>query len=128
MRLIGTRRRRSRGWWAVFVCACLAMGAYMAFDVLDLDGSNLRNPGPGSAIAAEPGPAEGERLLPQRLATLEAQGLAILPLKLRLTAEPPPPVPCAPLDAAVARRAPNHSRARLHRETSAATPPIGDPA
>ncbi len=32
-------RRRSRGWWAVFLSASLAMAAYIAFDVLDLEGS-----------------------------------------------------------------------------------------
>ena len=34
-------RRRTGGWWALFLCAALAMGCYITFDVLDVDESDL---------------------------------------------------------------------------------------
>jgi hypothetical protein len=78
MGVIGIQRRRSHGWWVVFLCACLAMGVYIAFDVLDLDGSNLRDLGPGKAIAAEPAGVDAERLLPQGPSIADALGLAVV--------------------------------------------------
>ena len=77
MGVVGIQRRGSHGWWAIFLCACLAMGVYIAFEVLDLDGSNLRDLGPGRAIAAEPAAADAERLLPQAPSIADAPGLAI---------------------------------------------------
>ena len=32
---------KSRGWWAVVLCALAAVAIFMAFEVLDLDGSDL---------------------------------------------------------------------------------------
>jgi hypothetical protein len=34
-------RGRTGGWWALFLCAALAMGCYITFDMLDLDESDL---------------------------------------------------------------------------------------
>ncbi len=39
--MVGCSRGRSRAWWGLFLCASLAIGCYLAFDVLGLDGSNL---------------------------------------------------------------------------------------
>ncbi len=72
MSRFGIQRRRSRGWWGVFLCACLAMGVYIGFDVLDLDGSEVRNPLPGNAIVAEAAGGEAERFLTQDLSIPEA--------------------------------------------------------
>ncbi len=63
------RKPRSRSWWVVILCASLAMGAYIVFDILDLDGSTSRDLGPGTAFAAEPAFVEAERLLHRASAT-----------------------------------------------------------
>ena len=102
MRLHGRQKRRSLGWWSVFLCACLAMGVYIAFDILDLDGSELRNPLPGDTLAAEPARGETERLLPQAPPTPEPLGLLPPSLTLRAVTEHPQnssravPAPSAP--------------------------------
>ncbi len=64
----------------VFLCACLAMGVYIAFDVLDLDRSELRDSLPGNAIAAEPAQAETDRVLPQNPMVPQAPNLCGRPL------------------------------------------------
>ncbi len=128
MRYIGSRRRRSRAWWGVFLCAVLAMGAYIAFDMLDLDGSSLRDAWAGSAIAAEAVGGEAERLLPPDEAAPHATILgsavgAVGHDSLSGSIHRPAPAPRlgAPR---------NHTlpRTNLAKETSSTTSPSTDPA
>jgi hypothetical protein len=42
MKRITARPRWSRGWWALFVLTLALVGAHIALDVLDVDGSQLR--------------------------------------------------------------------------------------
>jgi len=128
MRRIGIQRRRSRGWWGVFLCACLATGVYVAFDILDLDGSDLREPLPGNAIAAEPVGAEAERFQSQALSTPEPSHLAFLPLNLSSTSDSPRVSPGVPLSTIALRLGHLRPRASLHRETISSTSTAGDPA
>lgn len=82
------QRKRSLGWWGVFLVGLLAMGVYIAFEVLDVDGSNLRDPLPTDAIAVGPAGAEMERLLSQIPATTGTIGVGSLSLALRSNADP----------------------------------------
>ena len=128
MRLIGSKSQRSRAWWGVFLCAVLAMGAYIVFDMLDLDGSRLRDAWAGSAIAAEAVGGETERLLPPTQTAPHAKvlGFAVgtvgldslsgsfrrLALALRLGASRSHVLP----------------RMKLPKESSSTTSPSADPA
>lgn len=128
MREMRNIRQRSTGWWAVLFVACLAMAIYIAFDLLDLDGSNLRDLGGGTAIAAESPSAETDRLLSHRLSVGGAQDpVAIHPESL-VTAGPPQRSFHRSLDGAIARRGGIRPRAQLSRDTSSARSPIGEPA
>jgi hypothetical protein len=61
-------------WRVVFVCVFLVMVVFIAFEVLDLDGSNLRHlPASTSIAAAEPALADVEQLLPERHSVPGAQ-------------------------------------------------------
>lgn len=73
------QRRRSRIWWGVFCIAFVATGAYIAFDVLDIDGSDLRGPAANGAAAAEPARTEAEGCLRLDCAPPELFGLAPYP-------------------------------------------------
>lgn len=89
MRLSGARwRRRSLGTWLVLSCALLALGIYIAFDVLDLDGSDfcswpLKNP-----LAVNPPQGDAELFLAQGLPSPEGLGLAALPPALQFAPDP----------------------------------------
>jgi len=128
MRRIGSKRQRSRAWWGVFLCAVLAMGAYIVFDMLDLDGSNLRDAWGGSAIAAEAVGGETERFLPPTEAaphatvfefSVGAVGLDSLCGSFRR------PAPAPRLGASRSATLP---RTNLAKETSSTTSPSADPA
>jgi len=121
----GVQKQRSRGWWAVLLSACLAMGVYIAFDVLDLDGSDLRDLGPGTAIAAESPSAETDRLLPQILTRLEGQRLVSLRVDSQLTAEASRLFPRGSLNAVATRLDALRPRAHLSRDTSSADSLMG---
>ena len=55
--------QRTGWWWAVYVTACAAMAIFIAFDVLDLDGSDLTTGLPGSAVTADARGPELDRFL-----------------------------------------------------------------
>ena len=124
----GVHRRRSRGWWGVFLCACLAMGVYIAFDILDLDGSELRDPLPGDAMAAEPVGGEAERLLAQNLSTPEVSYPAFLALVLPSVSESPRATSRTTLSTTALRLDRIFPRVFLRRETAATTSTADDPA
>jgi hypothetical protein len=128
VREIRNTRQRSTGWWAVFLLACLALAIYIAFDLLDLDASNLRDRGAAAAIAAVAPSAETDRLLSHRLSTGGAQGpVAIHPESL-LTSDLPQLLFHGSLDGTIARRGGIRPRAHLSCDTSSAGSLIGDPA
>ena len=58
-----TERQRAGWWWVVFVSACTAMAIFIAFEVLDLDGSDFKTGLPGGTVTAEARGAEFDRLL-----------------------------------------------------------------
>ncbi len=68
MRLIGLRRRHGRAWWGVLGAALLILGVHIAFDLLDLDGSELSSRPAGDAQAAELNPGDTDRLVPESFA------------------------------------------------------------
>jgi len=128
MRRIGSKRHRSRAWWGVFLCAVLAMGAYIAFDMLDLDGSSLRDAWAGSAITAEAVGGESERLL---LPTEAAPHVTILGSPVGAVGLSPISGPLhrpAPAPRLVAWRSHILPRTNLAKETSSTTSPSADPA
>jgi len=88
MKLKDIQKRRFPGGWVVFVCAFLAVGVFITFEVLDLDGSNLQHPFRDSVIAAEPTSADLEQLLPQDPSAPGAQSSVSLSLDLLLPPEP----------------------------------------
>jgi hypothetical protein len=65
-------RRRSGGWQAVVLSACLAMASYGSFDAFDLDGSAFREPDVSSKIAAEPSQDDAKRAPATRLSPFES--------------------------------------------------------
>lgn len=128
MRHIGSKRQRSRVWWGVFLCAVLAMGAYIVFDMLDLDGSGLREAWAGGLIAAEAAGGETERLLPPTEAAPHAPipGSAVEAVRL----EPVSGVlhRPAPLPSLGASRSHLLPRINLAKERSSTTSSASDPA
>ncbi len=121
--------RKSGGWWVVFLSACLAMGVYLAFDVLDLDGSSLRGVAAGVAMAAESASGETDRLLlPRDPWTSAGQGFLPLHPDFRVKAPSLRPLPYGRGDAARARRGALRPRAHLARVASSPSSPTGDPA
>ncbi len=128
MRQIGSGRRRSRAWWGVFLCAVLAMGAYIAFDMLDLDGSSLRDAWPGSAVAAEPAGGETERILSPAEVTPHAPvlGSAVAAVDLDRASGSPDRAATMPHSGASLRRV--LPRINLARDTSSPASPSADPA
>jgi hypothetical protein len=112
----------------VVLCALLAMGVYIAFEMLDLDGSSLRQAWAGSAVAAEAAGGETDRFLPPTVTpphtpvlgwTVEPVGLEPESGALR------GPAPMPRLGTWRSRLLP---RTNLARETSSTTSPSADPA
>jgi hypothetical protein len=75
--MAGKGRRRSGGWWAVAFGLCLATASFIAFDVLDLDGSTFRDPDISSKTATEPSQDETERALHSPLLHSDSSTLAV---------------------------------------------------
>ena len=121
------RRRGGWAWWGILLFALLATGAYLAFDVLDLDGSELRGRPAGGTAVAEPARSEAEGRL--RSDPLASDGPG--------TAGPTPAHAVAPghhwaaarvaTPVAVGRRHPFLARARVGRTETHPNPP-SDPA
>jgi hypothetical protein len=129
--IMGLERRRewrSRGWWAVFLCAFLAMGVYIAFDVLDLDGSNFRNPGPRTAISAEAAPSEAERFLHRIPPIAGSPGLASAAIAIGFASETSQLTRRAASAILAFRPGRSLPRMGLGHEASSATPSTDDPA
>lgn len=102
--MLGVLRVRSSGWWGLVLCLSLAVGAYIVFDVLDVDGSDLHNRILHNPIAPPTLSAEAERSVHE----------GVLPPDPRARMEAPRLVErlFAPLNAS-ARAAPESLRSRL---------------
>jgi hypothetical protein len=59
--LVKVQRRRSRTWWGVFFFALLTINAYVLFDILDLDGSQMTGWPADDVIVAEALQVEADR-------------------------------------------------------------------
>ena len=124
----GARRRRSGVWWGVFLAACLAMGAYVAFDILDLDGSQLRDPLPSNTLAAESEHLEAGRFPHHAPGAPEALGPIDFSLYHRSLVEPLRGSLRTTAGPMTIRRAATRARADLRHDTSPKSSPSNDPA
>ena len=52
MRSLSSRQRRSAIWWGILLCALVLIAAYILFDLLDVDGSQLPGRPVGTTIVA----------------------------------------------------------------------------
>jgi len=127
MKLTEIQKRQCPGGWVVFLCAFLAVGMFIAFEVLDLDGSNFQRLLPDSVIAAEPASADVEQLLPRLPSAPGANTSVSLCPELPLPPEPLEVRSRSGINGLCARF--NHAfpRASLHGEPSPA-PLSDDPA
>lgn len=126
-RAAAMRRMRVATRWAVISLVGVTMAAFIVFDVLDLDGSNLRHPATGNALTADTAVTEAERLLLRTPDFSAAPGWEVaatrLPLPMRSAIAPP--------DARPSAFRPYHSavRAQVPKETLRdATSNVADPA
>ncbi len=75
MRLDTVQRRRSWAWWGVIGIAVLVMGAYVLFDILDVDGSQRTGWPADDIIMAEGFQVEADRFFCADPVTLDSTGL-----------------------------------------------------
>jgi hypothetical protein len=127
MKLTKIQERRCPGGLVVFLFAFLAVGVFITFEVLDLDGSNFQRLLPESVIAAEPASADVEQLLPRLPSALRAHTSVSLCPELPLPLESLEVRSRSGINGLCARF--NHAfpRASLHGEPSPA-PLSDDPA
>jgi len=88
MKLKAMQERRFPSGWIVVICAFLAVGVFITFEALDVDGSHFQRLLPDSVIAAEPTSADVEQLLPRLPSASGAQTSVSLCLNLPLPPEP----------------------------------------
>ncbi len=62
MRLVH-ERQRTWAWWSIFLFAVIVIVAYVFFDMLDVDGSQMTGWPADDMVAAEPFHGQTERLL-----------------------------------------------------------------
>jgi hypothetical protein len=62
-RMTAMKRARIVAHWATIALVGVAMAAFIVFEVLDLDGSNLRRPATGSLVTTDVFTDETERFL-----------------------------------------------------------------
>lgn len=63
MRLGTVQRRQSWAWWGAIGIAVLIMGAYVLFDILDVDGSQGTGWPADDIVMAEGAPAQADRFV-----------------------------------------------------------------
>jgi hypothetical protein len=112
----------------VFFFAFLATGAYIAFDVLDLDGSDLRGRPAGGMAMAEPAGTAAEGRLRLDQAGPEPPAPAIAPPPPRFVAPPQLTDPRSAAMATVARRDRFPARDRFARSATRSDSLSPDPA
>jgi hypothetical protein len=75
MRLGSAQRRRSWAWRGMILVALLTIGAYVVFDILDVDGSQMTGRPAGDMIVAEAVQAEADRVVRADPFTPDSTGL-----------------------------------------------------
>lgn len=104
------------------------MVVFIAFEVLDLDGSNLQHPSASTTIAAEPALADVEELLPQSHSVPAAQSRVPLCLDPRLPSEAVKLLCSLGGNSLIARLDQARPRSFIRHETPPPTPLSDDPA
>jgi hypothetical protein len=87
MRLGSAQRRRSWAWRGVILVALLTIGAYVAFDILDVDGSQMTGWPADDMIVAEALQAEADRFFRADTYPPDSTGLRDLSLARWSTTE-----------------------------------------
>jgi len=87
VRLGTTQRRRSWAWWGVIVAALLIIGAYVIFDILDVDGSRMTGWPADDIIVAEALQVEADPFFRADTFTPDSTGLLYLSLSRWSTPE-----------------------------------------
>ncbi len=87
MRKGGAWQRGSLAWWMVSCVAFLAICLFVAFDLLDLDGSALGDRLLGETAALTPSAADADAVPGKDPSHLEPNGVASLPPSLRLVTD-----------------------------------------
>jgi hypothetical protein len=121
-------RRRSLGSMLVLCCALLAMATYVAFDLMDLDGSGLHDWAFPCPMGGQPQQTDAELLLGQDPSNPAAHGLALLSLAFQLVLHPGKISPKVVAAAFTARPCRINLYARARRSISSSPSPTEDPA
>ncbi|MCX5734478.1 MAG: hypothetical protein NTW68_09150 [candidate division NC10 bacterium] len=87
MRLGTAQRRRSWVWWGVIVSALLIFGAYLIFDILDVDGSQMISRPADGILMAEALQVEADRFFRADPFTPDSIGFLSLSLSRSSTTE-----------------------------------------
>ena len=127
------RSRAMQGRWrpcsgTVFACVFVAMVVFIAFEALDVDGSNLQHPPAGATVAAEPASTDVEELVPLSHAVPMSQSR--VPAFLDHCCPPEAVKHLYPLDknTLIARLDQARPRSFLRRKTPPPSPLSDDPA
>jgi len=121
-------RRRSLGSTLVLCCALLAMTMYIAFDLLDLDGSRLYDRAAPCPMGDHPQQTDAELLLVQDPSNPVVLGLALPPLAFKLALCPGKISPRMVPAAFTARPCRIHVYAQARRSTFSSPSLTEDPA
>ena len=126
MRSLRAKACRSAIGRSVFCCALLLVGAYVLFDILDVDGSQMISRPTDAIMSVGPQQADADRFLRTDGATLGA-GDFLVPLPSRLSS-----VKCGGMSAAAIplrfRQSRLLPRVNLHSEMALSPTPTTDPA
>ena len=126
MRSLRAKVCRSAMGRSVFCCALLLVGAYVLFDILDVDGSQMISRPTDAIVSVEPQQADADRFLRTDGATLGASDF-LVPIPSRLSS-----VKCGGISAATTplrfRQSRLLPRVNLHSETALSPTPSTDPA
>ena len=126
MRLGAAQRQRSGAWWGVIVVALLIIGAYVIFDILDVDGSQMTGWPANDIIVAETLQVSADRCFRADPFTPDSIGLLSLALSRSSTAESHTLLPG--MIALRVRQRRTLLRVNPHRALAQTNPPSADPA
>ena len=118
------QRRRSRVWWAVLSFALLLFAAYLVFDVLDIDGSQMRGRVTNDMVITQQ--VDAERLCRADLSISGSTDLLYPSLPGLLSTAIARVSPATTIFRI--RRSGSLPRVNLYRELARVSSPIADPA